>query len=85
MWLQYRNKARQLTKLQPVHLLENSDKPKVTRHHQLYSYDHFVIDHKISIWYGFHNGIPVEDIANISNLRWIPSKENCLKGIKSVF
>jgi hypothetical protein len=38
-----------------------------------------VVDHKISIIYGFKNNIPVEDIAHISNLRYIPSCENQAK------
>jgi len=43
------------------------------------------IDHKISIWYGFKNGIPESQIADISNLRLIPYKENMEKGIKCIF
>ena len=35
-----------------------------------------VIDHKISIIYGFMNNIPAEHIADINNLRYIPSNEN---------
>lgn len=35
-----------------------------------------VIDHKISISYGFKNNIPAKHIAHISNLRYIPSVEN---------
>ena len=26
------------------------------------------IDHKISVWFGFHNGIPAEEISDLSNL-----------------
>lgn len=38
-----------------------------------------VIDHKISISYGYKNNIPAEDIAHITNLRYIPSKSNVSK------
>ena len=42
------------------------------------------IDHKISIHYGFMNGIPAESIADASNLRVISKGENCLKGIRNI-
>lgn len=35
-----------------------------------------VVDHKISISYGYKNNIPPDHIADISNLRWFPSKDN---------
>ena len=35
-----------------------------------------VVDHKISISYGYKNNIPPHHIADISNLRWLPSKDN---------
>lgn len=35
-----------------------------------------VVDHKISISYGYKNNIPPHHIADISNLRWFPSKDN---------
>lgn len=38
-----------------------------------------VIDHKISISYGFKNNIPPDHIAHPSNLRYIPSKTNSRK------
>lgn len=38
-----------------------------------------VIDHKISISYGFKNNIPPDHIAHPSNLRYIPSKTNSKK------
>lgn len=47
-------------------------------------WDKFHIDHKISIHYGFTNGIPAENIAHISNLRVISRGENCLKGIRNI-
>jgi hypothetical protein len=41
-----------------------------------------VIDHKISIAYGYKNNIPCEHIAHVSNLRFIPSNLNMIKRIK---
>lgn len=43
------------------------------------------LDHKISIAYGFKNGIPANVIGHISNLRYIPGDENLAKGTKCVF
>ena len=47
-------------------------------------WDNCHIDHKISIHYGFVNGIPAESIAHTSNLRVISKGENCLKGIRNI-
>jgi len=63
----YSNWVRNLTRQQPVHLLENYDK------RGKYSYH---IDHKITIWNGFLNKIPAEQIADISNLRMLWWKDN---------
>ena len=43
-------------------------------------WDSYHIDHKVSIHYGFKNGIEPEKIADISNLRMILKKDNCDKG-----
>lgn len=40
------------------------------------------LDHIISVWYGFHHGVPAEQIAALENLRVITHRENSLKGIK---
>jgi hypothetical protein len=45
----------------------------------LRSTDKLVIDHKISIIYGYRYNIPAEYIADISNLRYIPSCDNQFK------
>ena len=37
------------------------------------------LDHKISIKYGFDNGIPEENIAHASNLEVLPWKDNIRK------
>ena len=41
-----------------------------------YNSDLLVIDHKVSISYGYKNNIPAKDIAHVSNLRYIPSNIN---------
>lgn len=70
-WKAYQKLVHKLTSLQPLDSLENIDKRGFKDHH---------IDHKISIWYGWKNGIPADEIAHISNLRLIPYKENMCKG-----
>ncbi len=70
-WKAYRNLVHKLTKLQPLHTLDNIDKRGFKDHH---------VDHKISIWYGWKNNIPAHEIAHISNLRVIPYKDNMRKG-----
>lgn len=72
----YRNKVDTLTAKQPIHLLENFDKRGVAGADGAYHLDHIV-----SAWYGFHNNIPAEQIAHISNLRMIPWMENQTKWI----
>lgn len=74
-WEVYRSKVRELTE-DVAHLLDGIEKRSFKGHH---------IDHRISIWYGFKNKIPPEEIAALSNLRIIPSKDNMLKGRKCVF
>ena len=79
----YQRAARELTRKQPIHLLINSDKPKLRDKSQFQSYDFYVIDHKIAVSFGYKNNISIEDISHISNLRWIPSKENAIKAQKN--
>lgn len=43
----------------------------------------YQLDHKISIYDGFKNNIPVHIIGDISNLQMLPWKENRSKGIAS--
>ena len=40
----------------------------------------FHIDHRVSIYRGYKNGIPAEEIADLSNLHLIPADENLKKG-----
>ena len=72
----YRYKVDVLTAKQPINLLENFDKRGRAGDEGAYH-----LDHIISVWYGFHNNIPPEQIADISNLRMIPWMENQQKWI----
>lgn len=73
----YRYRVDGLTRNQPIHLLENSDKRGRAGVDGAYHLDHIV-----SVWKGFHNKIPPEEIANIQNLRFIPWLENQKKWYK---
>ena len=68
----YRNEVRHYTENQPLHLLENFDKPR-----GLCGVDGaYQLDHKVSIKYGFEHKIPARVIGDLSNLRFIPWQEN---------
>ena len=56
-----------------VHLVEGYDATK--RHWKGYH-----IDHKISRFYGYKNGIDPKDISHISNLRFVDFEANRSKG-----
>lgn len=73
----YRYKVDALTRAQPIHLLENFTKRGKAGVNGAYHLDHIV-----SVWKGFHNGISPEKIANIKNLRFIPWLENQKKWYK---
>jgi hypothetical protein len=66
----YRQEVRRLTEL-VAHLIPGIEKRGFKNHH---------IDHIKPIWHGFNNNIPPEEIADISNLRMLPYRENMLKG-----
>lgn len=83
-WNNYRKAVRNITKQQPVDNLPNADKPRAKSKAHFHSSLYYVIDHKISIWYGYKNNILPEVIGDISNLRWITTKENSVKGIKCI-
>jgi len=68
-----------ITKKQPIQLLPNYDK----RSHYNFNEKGYHLDHKISKFDGFTNNIPVHIIGSISNLQFIPLKENCSKRMKS--
>lgn len=63
-----------ITELQPLKTLKNYEK------RCFMGRSCFHLDHIVSISYGFLTGIPPEKIGNISNLRFIPSVDNLLKG-----
>lgn len=65
----YRNRVRTLTN-RNKHLVEGIE-------HR--DWDTMHVDHKISIMYGFKNGIPPEDIAHPSNLHMLSADDNMKK------
>lgn len=71
----YRAEVYRYTRLQPIDLLKNSDKPRgkcgVDGAYQL--------DHIISIKEGFERGIDAESIGDFCNLQFIPWEENLNK------
>jgi hypothetical protein len=72
-WRAYRFKVWKLTE-EKAHLITDIHKRGFRDHH---------IDHKISIWYGFKNGLTVDFIADLDNLRMLPYKENMKKGTRN--
>lgn len=66
-WDRYRHRVKMLTEQNDLSVLTNYDKRGFRDYH---------LDHKVSVWYGFKNGIPEEEIAGIGNLRFIPCREN---------
>lgn len=81
----YWKEVRKLTKLQNIDKLVNSDKPRCNHPDHFYSKTHYVIDHKVSIYNGWKRGIPINEIADISNLRWITGFENSQKHFRNYF
>ena len=73
----YRTEVDRLTRHQPIHLLENYDKRGKAGIEGVYH-----LDHKISVWNGFVNKLPPNQIADISNLQFIPWLENQIKWYK---
>lgn len=71
----YRAKVNRITRKQPLHTLENFDKPRGVSGVE----GNYQLDHIIPIHYGFHNNIPAEDIGNIKNLQFITWEENSKK------
>jgi hypothetical protein len=73
----YRNEVTRLTEKQPIHLLENhKNRGKAGKDGA------FHLDHIKSVWYGYTNNIEPSQIADISNLRFIPCLENQKKWYK---
>lgn len=66
----YKRKVLNITKRQPINLLENNHLRGLHDYH---------LDHIVSIKVGYLNKIDPEIIGNIKNLRFIPSKQNLTK------
>jgi len=73
----YRRQVINLTKKQPLYLLENYDKRGCSGINGAYH-----LDHKYSITEGFKNNIKPEIIASLNNLVFIPWKDNVMKRTK---
>ena len=69
----YYRRVYSITKLQPIHLLENYEERGRASYH---------LDHTYPISKGFKNKIAPEIIGDISNLRFIPWLENLQKANK---
>jgi hypothetical protein len=74
----YRKQVRNITNLQPIHLLENYEK----RGNGYENEDAYHLDHIYPISKGFKNGIPPEVIGDISNLKFIHWLDNLKKSNK---
>jgi hypothetical protein len=75
-WLAYKERAWELTRMQPIETLTGYDKRGFNGWH---------LDHVLSIHEAFKRGLPPEVPACMSNLRMIPAKENTLKNTSTVF
>ena len=73
----YRNEVTRLTERQPIHTLLNHEKRGVAGVEGA-----FHLDHIKSVWYGYTNNIEPSQIADISNLKFIPWLENQKKWYK---
>jgi len=71
----YQHKVHKLTH-KIKHLIEGYD---ITKHGKMGKLGAYQIDHIIDIKFGFDNNIPVEKIADISNLQFIKWEENIKK------
>jgi hypothetical protein len=77
----YYRAVRNITNLQPIHLLENFEKRARFPDEQ----DAYHLDHIYSISEGFCNKIPPPLIGDISNLRFIPWRENVKKADRILY
>ena len=76
-FLKYRWEVDRLTRKQPIHTLENVDKRGKAGIDGAYHLDHIK-----SVWYGYNKNIPACEIADITNLQFIPWMENQKKWYK---
>ena len=63
-----------------VNQLTEGNKQNITNIHKR-GFNSYHLDHKISIRYGFDNGIPAENISHESNLEMIYWKDNIRKSV----
>jgi hypothetical protein len=88
-WTKYRNKVYKITQQQNLSSLQFYTQRLTLEIIKQYgpkiylSNSYYALDHIYSIWNGFKNNIPAEQIGDISNLRYIPSGENCIKGTRN--
>lgn len=75
----YYNEVHKITKRQLIHTLEFHEKRGKAKK----GTDHYQLDHIIPISEGFRNNIDPNIIGNITNLRFIPWKENILRNKKN--
>jgi len=71
-WQEYNRRVRELTELQPLHLLpgiENRGK-------------HLALDHRVSVYVAFKAGWSAEAAAALSNLQLMTPTENLRKGTR---
>jgi len=74
----YYNEVHKITKRQPIQTLEFYEKRGKAKK----GTDHYQLDHIIPISEGFQNNIDPNVIGDITNLRFIPWKENILRNKK---
>jgi hypothetical protein len=80
-WLLYKKKVRLLTSENIKDIKTN--KPLVSNKDHFYSSEHYVYDHKISVYSGFKNNVPIELMASLDNLRFVSGLENSTKGMRN--
>lgn len=86
----YSNKVKYLTRQVDKSLIEGFEADKLLTRKMIKEFglpflkrsELLVIDHKISIAYGYKNNISCEQIAHVSNLRFIASNINMIKRIE---
>jgi hypothetical protein len=79
-WKAYLKESREKSKNISNEMLEGYQ--RVSHRYHFQSDEHFIVDHKYSIFYGFKHGVPLEEIVDRSNLRVISARKNSHKGIR---
>lgn len=76
-FLQYRWEVDRLTRKQPIRMLKNADKRGRAGIDGAYH-----LDHIRSVWRGYNEHLPEEEISKVENLQFIPWMENQKKWFK---